>query len=240
MNDIFFDTETTGFDVKTHDRIIEVALIEYSPDGTPTGRSFHSYVNPEGKKVGDSYEVHGISDEFLSDKPTFKEILPDLIDFIKNGNLKAHNANFDKDAMENEFKRAGSEVTFSETIGSLQDTFIMSKKLNKQKGFKHSLDNLMILYGVDSSRRVKHGAYIDTEMLAEVYYKMTKTVKTKNFEQLAVQERSPIVYLTEATSVLSVSVSDEEKQLNSAYLEKLPKPKPAQNSSSGPNPTIKV
>jgi len=166
MREIIFDTETTGLDSR-EDRIIEFGGIEMV-NKFPTGRTFHQYINPEGRPVHpDALAVHGISDEQLADKPTFKEIASQLLDFLDGAVLIAHNANFDIGFLNAEFARLGvPPIDPSRVI----DTLALAKR--KHPMGPNSLDALCRRYGIDNSHRTKHGALLDSELLAEVYIEL--------------------------------------------------------------------
>ncbi len=166
MREIVFDTETTGLDCKV-DRIIEIGGIELV-NRFPTGRSFHAYVNPQGRSVHpEAQAVHGISDADLADKPTFAQIAPDLLAFFEGAHLVAHNAMFDLGFVNAEFERLGIELVAVERI---VDTLAIAKR--KHPMGPNSLDALCRRYAVDNSRRTKHGALLDSELLAEVYIEL--------------------------------------------------------------------
>ena len=161
------DTETTGFYYQDTDRIVEVGAIEMV-NRKLTGRSIHIYINPE-KPVGDSEAIHGITDEFLKDKPKYAEIAQVLFDYLKGSEIIAHNASFDMNFLDMEFKRAGL-VALSE-VCEVTDTLAMAK--SKHPGQKNSLDALVRRYEIPQRDRTFHGALLDAEILADVYLAMT-------------------------------------------------------------------
>ena len=164
---LILDTETTGFYYSDGDRIIEVGAIEMI-NRKLTGSSIHIYINPK-KPVGDSENVHGISDEFLKDKPVYAEIADVLFEYLKGAEIIAHNATFDMNFLDMEFKRAGF-VALSE-VCTVTDTLAMAK--SKHPGQKNSLDALVKRYEVPQRDRTFHGALLDAEILADVYLAMT-------------------------------------------------------------------
>lgn len=164
---LILDTETTGFYYQDGDRIIEVGAIEMI-NRKLTGSSIHIYINPK-KPVGDSENVHGISDDFLKDKPQYGEIADVLFEYLKGAEIIAHNATFDMNFLDMEFKRAGF-VALSE-VCSVTDTLAMAK--SKHPGQKNSLDALVRRYEVPQRDRTFHGALLDAEILADVYLAMT-------------------------------------------------------------------
>nr|WP_174506511.1 DNA polymerase III subunit epsilon [Acinetobacter sp. Marseille-Q1620] len=164
---LILDTETTGFYYQDGDRIIEVGAIEMI-NRKLTGSSIHIYINPE-KEVGDSENVHGISDEFLKDKPKYEEIATVLFDYLKGAEIIAHNATFDMNFLDMEFKRAGFPA-LSE-VCEVTDTLALAK--SKHPGQKNSLDALSKRYEIVQRDRTFHGALLDAEILSDVYLAMT-------------------------------------------------------------------
>ncbi len=166
MREIIFDTETTGLESK-FDRIIEIGGIELL-NHFPTGRTLHLYINPGDRKVHpDALAVHGITDEFLKDKPKFEEVVQDIRDFFEGARWVAHNATFDMGFINAEFARIGIEPVAPEVV---TDTLSMARR--KHPMGPNSLDALCRRYGIDNSHRTKHGALLDSELLAEVYIEM--------------------------------------------------------------------
>jgi len=166
MREIIFDTETTGLDAR-EDRIIEIGGIELD-NRFPTGRTFHVYINPQGRPVHpDALAVHGISDAVLADKPAFPAIAEEFRAFIEGARLVAHNAGFDMGFLNAEFSRLGIEPIGPERV---IDTLALARR--KHPMGPNSLDALCRRYGIDNSRRTKHGALLDSELLAEVYVEL--------------------------------------------------------------------
>ena len=166
MREIIFDTETTGLDPNTGDRIVEIGCVECI-NHVPTGASFHVYINPERDMPEAAFKVHGLSSDFLRDKPVFAAIAQDFVDFVGDAKLVAHNAFFDLGFINAELKRLGYEVIDAARI---VDTLALARKKNPFG--PNSLDALCARYGIDNSRRTKHGALLDAEILAEVYLEM--------------------------------------------------------------------
>lgn len=166
MREIIFDTETTGLDNRD-DRIIEIGAVELE-NRFITGRSFHVFVNPQGKQVHpDALKVHGITNEFLLDKPDFAKIIDDWLDFTRGAKLIAHNAKFDVGFFNAEFARVGfPEIDQDRVIDSL----VLARRRHPMG--PNSLDALCKRYGIDNSKREKHGALLDSELLAEVYIEL--------------------------------------------------------------------
>jgi DNA polymerase-3 subunit epsilon len=166
MREIVLDTETTGLDPYQGHRLIEIGCIELI-NRIPSGQTFHRYINP-GRDIGaDAVAVHGLSSEFLRDKPDFAEIADELIDFIGAAPLVAHNAAFDLGFINAELERVG-KLTI--TRDRLVDTLLLARR--KHPAGPNRLDDLCARYGIDNSRRVKHGALLDAELLAEVYLEL--------------------------------------------------------------------
>lgn len=167
MREIIFDTETTGFDPKTGDRLVEIGCVELV-DRRETGVTFHAYFNPERDMPAAAEAVHGLSIQFLSDKPLFATRVDELMEFLGDAPLIAHNAVFDFGFVNAELARAGRPAL---DMTRMCCTVQMARKLHP--GAKHSLDALCTRYGIDRSHRVKHGALLDAELLAHLYIEMT-------------------------------------------------------------------
>jgi DNA polymerase III subunit epsilon len=167
MREIVFDTETTGLDPKQGDRIVEIGCIELV-NRVETGNSYHAYFNPGMAMPTIAEQVHGLGDAFLSDKPYFEDTVEDLLDFLGDSPLIAHNAMFDFGFLNAELGNCGRlHIAMSRMI----DTLAMSKA--RHPGAKHSLDALCTRYGVDRSHRVNHGALLDAALLSQVYIELT-------------------------------------------------------------------
>ncbi|UOM36462.1 DNA polymerase III subunit epsilon [Acuticoccus sp. I52.16.1] len=166
MREIVLDTETTGLDPATGDRVVEIGAVEVL-NAIPTGNVFHVYINPERDMPEEAFRVHGISADFLADKPVFAAIAEEFSAFLGDANLVAHNASFDVNFLNHELQRCGKPI-----IGAHQvvDTLSIARR---KHGGANSLDALCSRYGIDASRRTKHGALLDAELLAEVYLELT-------------------------------------------------------------------
>lgn len=167
MREIIFDTETTGFDPQRGDRMVEIGCIEMVNRVT-TGRTFHAYFNPDRPMPAEAEAVHGLSDAFLADKPRFSERAADLLEFIADSPLVAHNASFD-------FSFLNAELAICSLADVSRDRMIDTVALARVRhpGAKLSLDALCSRYGVDRSHRTLHGALLDAELLAQVYVELT-------------------------------------------------------------------
>ena len=167
MREIIFDTETTGLNPAGGDRMVEIGCIEIV-NRVETGRTFHAYFNPERPMPSEAEAVHGLSDIFLSDKPRFMEKVGELLEFIGDSPLVAHNATFDFGFLNHELQRCARDpICMSRMI----DTLTLAR--SKHPGAKHSLDALCTRFGVDRSQRVKHGALLDAQLLTQIYVELT-------------------------------------------------------------------
>ncbi len=160
------DTETTGLDPADGHRIVEIGALELI-NQVPTGRTYHQYINPRRDMPAEAEAIHGISEEFLADKPVFEAIAQDFIAFIEGGTLVIHNAAFDVKFLNAELKRVGAApLKLDEAV----DTLAIARQ--RFPGAQNSLDGLSRRFGVDTSKRVKHGALLDSEILADVYLEL--------------------------------------------------------------------
>jgi DNA polymerase-3 subunit epsilon len=167
VREIVFDTETTGLNPMGGDRIVEIGCVEIV-NRIETGRHFHAYFNPERDMPLDAEAVHGLTTIFLSDKSRFSEKAEELLEFIADSPLVAHNASFDFGFLNFELERCGrSPVCLSRMV----DTLALAR--TRHPGAKHSLDALCVRFGIDRSQRVKHGALLDAQLLAQVYVELT-------------------------------------------------------------------
>ncbi len=167
MREIVFDTETTGLNPAGGDRIVEIGCIEII-NRVETGRHFHAYFNPGRPMPFGAEAVHGLSDIFLSDKPQFAEIVEDLLLFLEDAPLIAHNASFDFSFLNTELSLCGRPLICTTRM---VDTLAMAR--TRHPGAKHSLDALCMRFGVDRSQRIKHGALLDAQLLVQVYVELT-------------------------------------------------------------------
>src|SRR3954454_2414793 len=167
MREIVFDTETTGLDPYQGDRLVEIGCVELV-NGFPTGNSFHYYVNPERDVPDAAFQVHGLSAEFLKDKPLFSDICEELLNFVGDAPLVAHNAMFDLGFINAELERCKRMLLQRDR---LVDTLMLARR--RYPGGPNSLDHLCQRFSIDASRRTKHGALLDAELLAEVYVELT-------------------------------------------------------------------
>ena len=171
MRQIVLDTETTGIDPKEGHRIIEIGCVEVV-NRRLTGNHFHVYINPGRHIEQEAIEVHGITNEFLADKPTFSQVAQEFVNFIKGAQLVIHNAPFDVGFMDHEFgMEASTKGVITNQICEVLDTLTLARQMHP--GQKNNLDALCKRYGIDNSHRTLHGALLDAEILADVYLLMT-------------------------------------------------------------------
>lgn len=167
MREIVFDTETTGLSPLGGDRMVEIGCVELI-NRVETGRTFHAYFNPGRPMPAEAQAVHGLSDAFLADKPGFHHLCEDLLAFVGDSPLVAHNASFDFGFLNHELGACGRALV---CMSRMVDTLALAR--TRHPGAKHSLDALCTRYGIDRSLRVKHGALIDAQLLAQVYVELT-------------------------------------------------------------------
>ena len=163
MLEIILDTETTGLDPLRGDRLVEIGCLEIY-NRMPTGQTFHVYINPERDMPAEAFAVHGLSTEFLAGKPLFHEVVEEFLAFIADAPLVIHNASFDISFINAELERTKRPAIARER---LVDTLLLARR--KHPGVSNRLDDLCSRYSIDNSRRTKHGALLDAELLAEVY-----------------------------------------------------------------------
>jgi DNA polymerase-3 subunit epsilon len=215
VREIVFDTETTGLDPIGGDRVIEIAAIEIINDKL-TDNSFHVYINPERDIPDSAFRVHGISREFLLDKPIFCQVIDKFIEFIGEDPIIAHNAEFDLKFINEELRRAGRSSLEKNVV---IDTLALARQ--KHPGAANSLDALCTRYGIDRSRRTKHGALIDTEILAEVYLEL-KCGRQKSLSFSVQKEKRKIEHVglqTIRVETLIHEITSDEDVKHRAYIE---------------------
>ena len=214
------DTETTGLSVAAGHRIIEIAAIEVD-NRTVTTNVFQVYVNPQRAVDPGAFEVHGLSDEFLEDKPTFDLVVEDLLAFVKGSNVVMHNASFDIGFLNMELDKLGMGV-FGDYCEEVIDSLTMARRLHP--GRRNSLDALCERYAIDRSSRTLHGALIDTQLLAEVYLAMTRGQDSLLREDADQKKTSLENGLSVPQSnILVLQASQEELERHAKYLEALEK-----------------
>ena len=212
MKEIVLDTETTGISVKEGHRIVEIGCIELE-NLIPTKNKFHYYLNPERKVSEKAFEVHGYSDKFLSKQKKFNEIVGEFLEFIKNKRLIIHNAEFDLAHLNNELSLLGEKNLKNEII----DTLTLAR--NKYPGSPGSLDALCKRYKIDNSRRTKHTALIDCDLLAKVYINLIDQKEpTLNFQnsdqELSKKKNSNFDYFKKVVKPSEEELSNHKNYLN--------------------------
>lgn len=219
MRQIFLDTETTGLYPDQGHRVIEIAAVEMI-NRRPTNNHFHVYLNPEREIDPAAQEVHGITLEFLQDKPLFEVIAQDLITFIQDAELIIHNAPFDVGFLNAELGRIGLKPI--QTIcDRITDTLRMAKE--SRPGQRNNLDALCKHFGIDNSKRTLHGALLDAELLAEVYMAMTRGQDSLLMDLQQVKEEQSVTIQTGSVKLRVLQADGDELQAHSAYLESLKK-----------------
>jgi DNA polymerase-3 subunit epsilon len=216
---VVLDTETTGLEVTQGHRIIEIACVELF-DRRPTGRNFHRYLNPEREIDPGAIQVHGLTADFLADKPRFADIADELVEFLEGGELLIHNASFDVGFLNAEFANIGRPGV--ETICPVTDTLAMAREMHPGK--RNSLDALCERYQVDNSRRALHGALLDAQLLADVWLAMTRGQDTLDISLLSapVSEADGGAPFRPANLVV-IRATDEERADHAAMCERIDK-----------------
>jgi len=225
MREIVFDTETTGLSPLAGDRMVEIGCVELF-NRVETGRTFHAYFNPDRPMPSGAEAVHGLSDSFLADKPRFHERVEELIDFLGDCPLVAHNASFDFGFLNHELNNCGRPLV---CLTRMVDTLQLARA--RHPGAKHSLDALCTRFGVDRSIRVKHGALIDAQLLAQCYVELTggRQIGLGLGETVVVEEKvEGMLEIVSAPSELQVrpprphSPTEEELLAHAAFLNSIP------------------
>jgi DNA polymerase-3 subunit epsilon len=220
MREIVLDTETTGLDPASGDRVVEIGGIELL-NRFPTRNIFHIYLNPDREMSPEAEAVHGLSTAFLADKPHFTECAEKFLDFLGEAKLVIHNASFDIGFLNAELARAGHRPIASERV---VDTLALARR--KHPGTANSLDALCARYGIDNSSRTKHGALLDAELLAEVYVELTGGRQTGlAFESAALVEAisspSSARPAAQRPAALASPITSEERARHAALIETL-------------------
>jgi DNA polymerase III subunit epsilon len=219
MRQIILDTETTGRDINEGHRIIEIGCLELI-DRRLTQRNFHCYLNPERDSEPGALAVHGLSTEFLMDKPLFKTIADELLDFLKDSQLIIHNAPFDLGFLDNELKLSKKKYKKMIDYCQVLDTLPLARQLHP--GQRNSLDALCKRYNIDNSKRDKHGALLDAELLARVYLAMTggQTLLFSEEEQSShiIQPIEPKKITKEIALLPVIYATNEELKAHENYL----------------------
>ena len=225
MREIVFDTETTGLSPLAGDRLVEIGCVEMF-NRIETGRTFHVYLNPDRPMPSGAEAVHGLTDMFLSDKPRFHERCEELLEFLGDSPLVAHNASFDFGFINHELGLCGRPLI---CMSRMIDTLAIARQ--RHPGAKHSLDALCTRFGIDRSLRIKHGALIDAQLLAQVYVELTggrqiglslaaTTIRPDAAQEFAAAGHSRVVVRPPRHH----AASDEELLRHAAFLQKIADP----------------
>lgn len=215
IRQIILDTETTGLSPEQGHRLIEIGCVELL-DRRITNNNFHCYINPERLVDDGAFKVHGLSTEFLADKPRFADIKDDFLNFIAGAELIIHNAPFDVGFINAEFKRVDKKLQL-EKFCNITDTLVLAKK--QHPGQRNSLDALCKRYCIDATDRILHGALLDAQLLADVYIAMTSGQKKIDFVSCGVDQEKYSLHLSSSSPVRLASA--EELQEHNAFMEKI-------------------
>ncbi len=224
LREVVLDTETTGFKVKNGDRIVEIGCIELI-NHIPSGKNFHTYLNPERDMPIEAFNVHGLSDEFLADKALFKNIARDFLDFIGDAPLIIHNAPFDLGFLNFELQQINIKPIENEII----DTVLLARKVHP--GARVSLDALCKHYNIDNSQRALHGALLDSQILAEVYLELiggrqvalslSNSVSQEMQSSAILNEENKISQTLKRQNPLKPRINEKEQQEHKGLIEKI-------------------
>lgn len=217
MREIVLDTETTGLDPYQGHRLIEIGCVELV-NRIPSGHTFHRYLNPQRDVPAEAFSIHGLSTEFLKDKPLFAAIAPELLGFIGDAPLVIHNAAFDIGFINAELERAGHAMIARDR---LVDTLLLARR--KYPGGQNRLDDLCGRFGIDNSHRTKHGALLDAELLAEVYLELIEARQAQLGLAAAIANAGSVssAIVRQRPAPLLARVSAAEREAHRAFIETL-------------------
>lgn len=220
MRQIILDTETTGLDLQSGNRIIEIGCVELI-DRKFTGNEFHTFLNPERPIEPGAFKVHGVSLDSLSDKPVFKDIYEDFLAFIKEAEILIHNADFDVSFLNNELKLLNIQTTIDEHVSNIVDTLSLARQLHP--GQRNSLDVLTDRYNIEGYDRSYHGALLDSKILGEVYLMMTGGQTKLDFNDAIEKKELSLKedFLKNSISLAKVVVTTEEERSHQEYINKI-------------------
>lgn len=216
---VVLDTETTGLNARLGDRVIEIGCIELQ-DRHPTERGFHRYLNPERDIDEGAIKVHGLTREFLCDKPIFKDVAAEFLDFVQGAELLIHNAEFDVGFLDAELSLAG-RGKLKDHVAGVVDTLAMARELHPGK--RNALDSLCARYAIDNSNRTLHGALLDARLLAEVYLAMTRGQDSLVIDLDATSAAAAAATPIDASGLLVVQASTEELAAHERVLDRIDK-----------------
>ncbi|HYP11037.1 MAG TPA: DNA polymerase III subunit epsilon [Xanthobacteraceae bacterium] len=217
MREIVLDTETTGLDPLAGDRLVEIGCIELV-NRFPTGKVFHGYFNPERDMPESALKIHGLTIDFLKNQPLFPQRVGELVDFLGDAPLVAHNAMFDLAFLNAELERAGQAAVSRERM---VDTLLLARR--KHPGAANRLDDLCARYAVDNSRRTKHGALLDAELLAEVYVELIEARQAQLILSQAprIQAAGEIIVVRERPAPLPVRLTADAQAAHRRFIASL-------------------
>ena len=220
MRQIILDTETTGLDLQSGNRIIEIGCVELI-DRKFTGNEFHTFLNPERPIEPGAFKVHGVSIDSLSDKPVFKDIYEDFLAFIKEAEILIHNADFDVSFLNNELKLLNIQTTIDEHVSNIVDTLSLARQLHP--GQRNSLDVLTDRYNIEGYDRSYHGALLDSKILGEVYLMMTGGQTKLDFNDAIEKKELSLKedFIKNSISLAKVVVTTEEERSHQEYINKI-------------------
>jgi DNA polymerase III subunit epsilon len=216
MREIVLDTETTGLDPLRGDRLVEIGCVEIF-NRMPTGQTYHVYINPERDMPKEAFDVHGLSSEFLADKPLFSAVVEGFLEFIGDAPLVIHNASFDISFINAELERIKRSAISRDR---LVDTLLLARR--KHPGVSNRLDDLCSRYAIDNSRRTKHGALLDSELLAEVYIDLIGARQSQLTLAAEVRDSRPgrggEMPRRQRSEPLAPRISDEDRAAHRAFV----------------------
>jgi DNA polymerase-3 subunit epsilon len=215
MREIIFDTETTGLDPYQGDRLVEIGCVELV-NGFPSGKTFHAYLNPQRDMPDQAFQVHGLSGDFLKDKPLFADICEEFLAFVGDAPLVAHNAMFDLGFINAELERCKKMLLQRDR---LVDTLMLARR--RYPAGPNGLDHLCARFSIDASRRTKHGALLDAELLAEVYVELTGKRQARLSlveEPITMSQAGVITVVRLRPAPLAPRVSDAEREAHLAFV----------------------
>jgi DNA polymerase-3 subunit epsilon len=212
---VVLDTETTGLSASLGDRVIEIGCIELLSRRV-SDNHFHRYVNPERRSEEGALRVHGLTDEFLADKPKFAEIATPFLEYVRGAELVIHNADFDVEFLDLELERAGLG-RLQDHVAGVIDTLALARELHP--GRRNSLDALCERYAVGNAHRMLHGALLDARLLAEVYLAMTRGQDSLAMDLETAAEQAAVTARIDASRLVVLRASEDEERAHEAYLD---------------------
>ena len=216
---VVLDTETTGLHVRLGDRVVEIGCVELV-NRRVSERTFHQYLNPERELDEGAVKVHGLTREFLADKPLFGVVAADFVAFVKGAEILIHHASFDTEFLDAELKRCGLG-RLADHVAGVVDTLAMARELHPGK--RNALDSLCERYAVDNSHRTMHGALLDARLLAEVYLAMTRGQESLVIDDGAPAAAAATAVCFDASRLIVLKASDEELAAHEQALDRLDK-----------------